>query len=178
MFGLTFEKLFLVVLVAGVVIGPRRLPDCARQLATALRDARAFLDASRARAEDELGVGLTREQWEALDPRRYDPRRIVRDVMHEPPAARDEVATGDAERAAAEAEAVHVRPGQRYLVVGSAAHPRRILIDSLPADDPRRRAAHRDRSEAVPTPDGSGAATIDEPAAAASDGSVPAVRAG
>ncbi|MFD6548072.1 hypothetical protein, partial [Bacillus cereus] len=38
-------------------------------------------------------------------------------------------------------EAARVRPGQKYLITGPASHPRRILIDSLPQDDPRRIAA-------------------------------------
>ncbi|GAB3989009.1 hypothetical protein [Nocardioides marmoraquaticus] len=125
MFGLTFEKLFVVAIVAGLVIGPTRLPAYAQRLADTVGSFRAFMDASRARAAADLG------EWTELDPRRYDPRRLVREALDAPAAYPPSVY----------AEAARVRPGQRYLVTGSAAHPQRVLLDSLPPDDPRRLAA-------------------------------------
>lgn len=129
MFGLTFEKLFLVAIVAGLVIGPQRLPIYTHRLAELIRSVRSFVDASKARAD-----------LEALDVRQYDPRLIVRKALTEPATAQP------ADEADLEEQASRVRPGQKYLVTGGSAHPRRILIDSLPEDDPRRLAAH------VPTP--------------------------
>ena len=125
MFGLTFEKLFLVAIVAGLVIGPQRLPIYTHRLAELIRSVRSFVDASKARAD-----------LEALDVRQYDPRRIVREALTEP------ATTQPADEADLEEQASRVRPGQKYLVTGGSAHPRRILIDSLPEDDPRRLAAH------------------------------------
>lgn len=128
MFGLTFEKLFLVAIVAGLVIGPQRLPLYTHRFAELIRSIRKFIDTSKAQ------TGL-----EAVDVRRYDPRRIVREALTEPTAAptADEATEADLEE-----QASRVRPGQKYLVTGGSAHPRRILIDSLPADDPRRVAAY------------------------------------
>lgn len=159
MFGLTFDKLLLVMLVAGIVIGPQRLPMYARQFAEIVRAMRSLVETTRAAAEAEMGVSLQRSDWTALDPRKYDPRRIVRDVLEDPTGTTQAPtiqASGEESLAAADRsqdaefpadaalvlEASRVRPGQRYLVTGSAAHPRRILIDSLPADDPRRIAAY------------------------------------
>ncbi len=128
MFGLTFEKLFLVAIIAGVVLGPQRLPDYAHQLARTVRALRDFVESTRGTAEHEMGIPTS------LDLRQYDPRRIVRDALNEPTTpATDEMAD----------EARRVRPGQKYLTTGSAAHPRRILLESLPDDDPRRIAAAR-----------------------------------
>ncbi|GAB3073712.1 Sec-independent protein translocase subunit TatA/TatB [Nocardioides zeae] len=150
MFGLTFEKLFLVAVVAGVLIGPQRLPAYAHQLRETVRGFRAFVEASRARARAEVGDVLTRAEWEALDLRQYDPRRIVRDALDGAPTSAPTSAPtgagGDrpvdaAARAELVEQASRVRPGQRFLVTGSAAHPRRVAIASLPADDPRRLAA-------------------------------------
>ncbi|MFE7227998.1 hypothetical protein ACFU7D_24605 [Nocardioides sp. NPDC057577] len=138
MFGLSFEKLFLVAIVAGLVIGPQRLPLYTHRLAELIRSFRSFVDASKARAETEIGI--SRAELEALDVRRYDPRRIVRTALTEAPSAPAE-ATAEA-AADLEAEASRVRPGQRYLVTGGSAHPRRVLISSLPDDDPRRLAAN------------------------------------
>jgi sec-independent protein translocase protein TatB len=128
MFGLTFEKLFLVAIIAGVVLGPQRLPDYAHQLARTVRALRDFVESTRGTAEHEMGIPTS------VDLRQYDPRRIVRDALNEPTTpATDEMAD----------EARRVRPGQKYLTTGSAAHPRRILLKSLPDDDPRRIAAAR-----------------------------------
>lgn len=141
MFGLTFEKLFLVAIVAGLVIGPQRLPTYTHRLAELIRSVRSFVDASKARAENE--IGLSREDLEALDVRHYDPRRIVRHALADAPPTTPEAAEDAEERARIVAEeASRVRPGQQYLVTGGSAHPRRILIASLPENDPRRLAAY------------------------------------
>lgn len=136
MFGLTFEKLFLVAIIAGLVIGPQRLPLYTHRLAELIRSLRRLVDSSKTRAEVELGV--SRGDLEAWDVRQYDPRRIVREALTEPAAAQpaDEATEADLEE-----QASRVRPGQKYLVIGGSAHPRRILIESLPEDDPRRLAA-------------------------------------
>lgn len=139
MFGLSFEKLFLVALIAGLVIGPQRLPIFAHRLADMIRSFRSFVDASKARAESEIGI--SREELEALDVRQYDPRRIVRDALADAPEVSTEDSPEERARIVAE-EARRVRPGQKYLVTGGSAHPRRILIASLPEDDPRRLAAY------------------------------------
>lgn len=134
MFGLTFEKLFLVAIIAGFVLGPSRLPGYAHQLGRAVCTVRHFVDTTRSAAEDEMGVPLRRSEWESLDLRQYDPRRIVSVAMKDPaPKAAwpDEVL----------AEAGRVRPGQKYVISGASSHPRRILIESLPENDPRRIAA-------------------------------------
>lgn len=128
MFGLTFEKLLLVAIVAGVLIGPQRLPVHAHELARLVRSFRSLLETARARAEHDSGVSLQRSDWDLTQ---YDPRHIVREALQDPPAPRD----------VAGEQALRVRPGQTHVVTGSAAHPRRVPIDSLPPDDPRRVAA-------------------------------------
>jgi sec-independent protein translocase protein TatB len=130
MFGLTFEKLLLVAIIAGVLIGPQRLPHHAHQLGRTIRSFRDFMESTRVQAEREMGVSLRPAEWDLTQ---YDPRRIVREAMQEPrhePDPRIE-------------EARRVRPGQKHVVTGSTSHPRRILIESLLPDDPRRLAAER-----------------------------------
>lgn len=134
MFGLSFEKLFLVAIVAAVVIGPSRLPAYTRQLTEWLRSLKQLVETTKSQAEREWGGQLTRAEWEALDPRQFDPRRIVKEAMKDPDA--EQVSHADLLD-----EAARIRPGQKYLVGGSAAHPQRIAIASLPDDDPRRIAA-------------------------------------
>lgn len=147
MFGLTLEKLVLVGIVAAVVIGPQRLPLYTQRLADHLRALRRFVEQTR------IETGM---DGHAYDPRRLDPRRVLREAWQE--ASQDETQVeSEVEPAAASivdpaisAQVAQIRPGQRYLSVGDAAHPRRLRLDTLPVDDPRRRAA---QPEDVTAPD-------------------------
>ncbi|MBW4780778.1 preprotein translocase [Rhodococcus fascians] len=142
MFGLTFEKLFLVAIIAGFVLGPQRLPGYAHRLGRAVRTLRHFVDSTRSTAEAEMGVPLRRSEWESLDLRQYDPRRIVADALRE----NDTATPADPDLVA---EAARVRPGQKYLITGPSSHPRRVLIESLPENDPRRIAAEASTRESA-----------------------------
>jgi len=142
MFGLTLEKLLLVAVIAAVVVGPQRLPGYAQRLGETIRALRRLIEDSRVQAERDMGVVLDRDTLAALDVRQYDPRRIVRDALAEPaPPSPLEPRVERAVDPAVLEEASRIRPGQQYLVTGSAAHPRRLSIASLPDDDPRRIAA-------------------------------------
>ena len=148
MFGLTFEKLFLVAIIAGFVLGPQRLPGYAHRLGRAVRTLRHFVDSTRSTAEAEMGVPLRRSEWESLDLKQYDPRRIVADALRKNDALRenDTATPTDPELVA---EAARVRPGQKYLITGPSSHPRRVLIESLPENDPRRIAAETSTRESA-----------------------------
>lgn len=135
MFGLTIEKLFVVMLCATLIIGPQRLPLYAGKIAGLVRGLRGYVDATKNRAEGEMGVTLNRADWEALDLRRYDPRALMRDALVPSaspadgdsvlrPAAEEriEASAPPAERTAA------VEPRGRWVVRGDAAHPRRVFI--------------------------------------------------
>ncbi|OZC96786.1 preprotein translocase [Rhodococcus sp. 06-221-2] len=148
MFGLTFEKLFLVAIIAGFVLGPQRLPGYAHRLGRAVRTLRHFVDSTRSTAEAEMGVPLRRSEWESLDLRQYDPRRIVADALRENVALREND-TGTPADPDLVAEAARVRPGQKYLITGPSSHPRRVLIESLPENDPRRLAAEASTRESA-----------------------------
>lgn len=173
MFGLTFEKLLVIAVIAGLLLGPHRLARATRMLSDTIRSLRGFVEATRSRAEEELGMPLTRAEWESVDLRRYDPRVIVREALAEPaspapgageptaatgsmdpsgagdvPELAEPVATAATEHPdSVDPVVASIRPGQRYLVVGDSAHPRRILLSSLPDDDPRRLAAERDPAD-------------------------------
>jgi sec-independent protein translocase protein TatB len=83
-FGLTIEKLLLILLVVGLLIGPERLPALAAQLAAIAKRLREFGRTAKERVQDEMGDEFSYEDWQKLDPRRYDPRRIIRDALSEP----------------------------------------------------------------------------------------------
>ncbi|WP_440220705.1 preprotein translocase [Dietzia sp. MNB45] len=151
MFGLTFEKLLLLAIIAGVILGPHNLPIYAQKLAETVRALRAFIDMTRTTAEKEMGIPLQRADWQSLNLRQYDPRLIVREALDEADSTATSPVAGtessrEVERAETGADlaeqASRVRPGQKFITTGSAAHPVRLPIDSLPLDDPRRIAAY------------------------------------
>jgi sec-independent protein translocase protein TatB len=81
MFGLTMDKIAIIAVVAAFVIGPQRLPAAAQRLAALVRQLRALGETARSRARDELGDSFDDVEWKKLDPRQYDPRRIIRDAL-------------------------------------------------------------------------------------------------
>lgn len=83
MFGLTFEKLLLIGVLAVLLLGPERLPRYAAQLARLVRSVKAFADGAKTRMRDEMGPEFDEVDWTKLDPRQYDPRRIIREALLE-----------------------------------------------------------------------------------------------
>ncbi|MEV7631360.1 twin-arginine translocase TatA/TatE family subunit [Microbacterium sp. NPDC089318] len=83
--GLTFDKLLLIGLVAVIIIGPERLPKAAESFAKFVRRAGEYLRDTKSRMRDELGPEIDEVDWRKLDPRQYDPRRIIRDALFEEP---------------------------------------------------------------------------------------------
>ncbi|MGC5165706.1 Sec-independent protein translocase protein TatB [Luteimicrobium sp. DT211] len=75
-------ELLVILVVAIVVIGPTRLPRYAEEAGRWVRRARDVARGLRARVDDELGADGV--DWSALDPRQYDPRRVVRDALAAP----------------------------------------------------------------------------------------------
>ncbi|WP_284291324.1 twin-arginine translocase TatA/TatE family subunit [Luteimicrobium album] len=80
MFDINGGEWLVLLVVAVIVIGPERLPGYAEQLARLVKRGREFVTSTRSRLDEELGEGAGVD-WQALDPRRYDPRRIVRDAL-------------------------------------------------------------------------------------------------
>jgi len=83
MLGLSFEKLLVVALIAAFIIGPDRLPLYAGRLAELMRSLRGRTEAAKARVKEELGDDFDVAEWRQLDPRQYDPRRIIREALTE-----------------------------------------------------------------------------------------------
>jgi len=82
-FGLTFEKLFLIAIIAVILLGPDRLPYYASQLARLVRSLRDMATGARERMREEMGPEFDEIDWKKLDPRQYDPRRIIREALIE-----------------------------------------------------------------------------------------------
>jgi sec-independent protein translocase protein TatB len=73
---------FLVLgAVALFVLGPDKLPGYAAQASRLLRQLRTMADGAKDQVREQLGPEFDDVDWKALDPRQYDPRRIVRDAL-------------------------------------------------------------------------------------------------
>jgi sec-independent protein translocase protein TatB len=87
-FGLTIEKLLVIGVIAAFLIGPERLPKYAETLARFTVRAREFLRGAKSRVQEEMGSDFEDVDWRKLDPRQYDPRRIIREaLLDDPPTA-------------------------------------------------------------------------------------------
>lgn len=64
-----------------LVIGPAKLPDYAAGLGRLVRTTKVLVSSARLRLDEELGEELKDIEWQSLDPRRYDPRVIVREAL-------------------------------------------------------------------------------------------------
>lgn len=80
-FGYDMEKFLLLLVVAALIIGPERLPRYAESLARFTKRTREWLAGARTRVKEEMGEDFDEVEWRKLDPRQYDPRRIIRDAL-------------------------------------------------------------------------------------------------
>lgn len=159
-FGISGPEFLVLLLVVIVVVGPRRLPEYTRRLTQFVRRLRLFLDSAREQIAQEVGPELGELNLEDLNPRNYDPRKIVRDALGEDLDAirRDlsspfKSAASTVERAGDEAvaavrgakplstmigdEAARARGGERAGAV-SAAAPGPAAPGPAPAPEPAR----------------------------------------
>lgn len=82
-FGLTFEKLLIIGIIAVFLLGPERLPYYASQLARLVKSLRNMANGAKERMREEMGPDFDDVDWKKLDPRQYDPRRIIREALLE-----------------------------------------------------------------------------------------------
>ncbi len=81
----SFDKIFVIALIAVMLLGPTRLPIYAQKLGQLVRTVRGMADTARARMKEEMGEEYNDVDWQKLDPRQYDPRRIIRDALLDEP---------------------------------------------------------------------------------------------
>lgn len=120
-FGLTIEKLLLIGIIAVFLIGPDRLPGYTAQFARLIRSMRDMARGAKDRMRDELGPDFDEVEWKKLDPRQYDPRRIIREALLE-----------DQTPAAAAAGPAPAQP-VRSLTESAYAKRQRMLREGAPA---------------------------------------------
>lgn len=81
MFDINAVEFIVLLVVALVVVGPERLPQYAQQLGQLVRGMRKMAKGAREQVRTELGSEFDDVDWQKLDPRQYDPRRIVREAL-------------------------------------------------------------------------------------------------
>jgi len=81
MFGLTFDKVIIIAIVAAFLLGPERIPHYAAMLGRFVRKAKEMTAGAKERLRDEMGPEFDEVDWKKLNPRQYDPRRIIRDAL-------------------------------------------------------------------------------------------------
>jgi sec-independent protein translocase protein TatB len=79
--GINGGEFIVLLAVAVLVLGPERLPHYAQQLATLIKQLRRMAQGAQEQVRTELGPEFDDVDWRKLDPRQYDPRRIVREAL-------------------------------------------------------------------------------------------------
>lgn len=80
-FGLSADKLIVIAVIALMVVGPERLPKYAEGFARLVKRAGEYLRGAKDRVSSEMGPEFEDVDWRKLDPRQYDPRRIIREAI-------------------------------------------------------------------------------------------------
>ncbi|MCU0115296.1 twin-arginine translocase TatA/TatE family subunit [Curtobacterium poinsettiae] len=75
------DKILIIGVIGVLLLGPQRLPMYAQKLAEFVKAVRRFADTAKERMRDEMGPDFDDIEWQKLDPRQYDPRRIIRDAL-------------------------------------------------------------------------------------------------
>jgi sec-independent protein translocase protein TatB len=116
----------VLLAVAAVVLGPERLPQYTQQLTRLIRELRRMAQGAQEKVREELGPEFDDVDWQVLDPRRYDPRRIVREALSDAVDFDDPLGLKDS-------------PGRAAASAGADSHPpeeERPPAGTTPAFDP------------------------------------------
>ncbi|MGO3886716.1 MAG: twin-arginine translocase TatA/TatE family subunit [Mycetocola sp.] len=81
--GLSFDKILIIGIIAAFLLGPDKLPEYASKLANLVKSLRRMAQGAQTRMKDEMGPEFNDINWKQMDPRQYDPRRIIRDALLE-----------------------------------------------------------------------------------------------
>ena len=81
MVGINGYEFIILAILAVVILGPERLPEYASQLARLVREVRRMASGAREQLREEVGPEIDEVDWRKLDPRQYDPRRIIKEAL-------------------------------------------------------------------------------------------------
>ena len=81
MFGINGSELIILAILAVVILGPERLPEYAAQLARFVKQLKTMAAGAKEQLREEVGDDIVDMDWRKLDPRQYDPRRIIKEAL-------------------------------------------------------------------------------------------------
>ncbi|MBG6085550.1 sec-independent translocase [Zhihengliuella flava] len=81
MFGINGSEFIILALLAVLILGPDKLPGYAQQLAQLVKNVRRMANGAKEQLREEVGDEITEIEWRKLDPRQYDPRRIIKEAL-------------------------------------------------------------------------------------------------
>lgn len=84
MFNVVGGELILLVILIVIILGPQKLPEYAGKLRDFTIRMRDLAKGASTQLKEEMGPAFDEVDWKQLDPRQYDPRRIVRDALSTP----------------------------------------------------------------------------------------------
>lgn len=128
MFDINGAEFIVLAVIVLIVVGPERLPQYASQLGRMVRELRKFAVGAREQVRAELGPDFDNVDWTKLDPRQYDPRRIVREALQDA-WDEDEPVTRNGTKPVSDGG-----PGQVDLVKGEQSSGRRAHRALAPFD--------------------------------------------
>lgn len=81
MFGINGGEFLILAVLAVLVLGPDKLPEYAQQLARLVKEVRRMATGAKEQLREEVGDEIADIDWRKLDPRQYDPRKIIKDAL-------------------------------------------------------------------------------------------------
>lgn len=81
MFGINGGEFLILAVLAVFVLGPDKLPVYAQQLARLVKEVRKMATGAKEQLREEVGDEIADMDWRKLDPRQYDPRKIIKDAL-------------------------------------------------------------------------------------------------
>lgn len=81
--GINGNEFIVLAILAAVLLGPEKLPDYARKTATLIRQLRRLAADAEEQLREDLGDEFEDLDLKRLDPRQYDPRKIINDALRE-----------------------------------------------------------------------------------------------
>ncbi|PQZ95960.1 Sec-independent protein translocase TatB [Arthrobacter sp. MYb227] len=79
--GINGSELVVLAILAVVILGPEKLPEYAAQLARLVKELRRMATGAKEQLRDEVGDEIVDMDWRKLDPRQYDPRKIIKEAL-------------------------------------------------------------------------------------------------
>lgn len=79
--GINGGEFVVLAILAVVILGPEKLPEYAKKLANLVKELRRMANGAREQLREEVGDEVADMDWSKLDPRQYDPRRIIKEAL-------------------------------------------------------------------------------------------------